>query len=201
MNGDSPYQNINAIFISHAHGDHFAADDTLKYMMRHRNVELFAPAQAVAQLIAHEDYDKISPRINTIKLEFGDKAAQVSSAGLTVDAVRIPHAGWPGRADVENIVFRVTLKSGLTVMHLGDADVNVEHYIPYRDHWRSTTTELGFPPYWFFYSLEGRDILSYYMQVHEAVGVHVPTKVPEFLDAKGYLYFSTPGQWHAIHTH
>jgi hypothetical protein len=56
--------------------------------------------------------------------------------------VRIPHAGWPGRADIENLVFRVTLKSqseSVTVMHMGDADDN--HYLPYKSHWQKRISD------------------------------------------------------------
>jgi hypothetical protein len=44
-------------------------------------------------------------------LAFNQTPKSLEVAGLVIDAVRIPHAGWPGRADIENLVFRVTLKT------------------------------------------------------------------------------------------
>ena len=69
-----------------------------------------------------------------------------------IDAVRIPHAGWPSRADIENLVFRVPLKNqgtSVTVMHLGDADPDADHYLQYKDHWQQRVSDTALPPYWF----------------------------------------------------
>jgi len=46
-----------------------------------------------------------------------------------VDAVHIPHAGWPtGRTDVQNIAFRITPGDDGTVLHLGDADARMVNF-------------------------------------------------------------------------
>ena len=34
FSGTPPFDKLTAIFISHAHGDHFAADDVLKYLQK-----------------------------------------------------------------------------------------------------------------------------------------------------------------------
>ena len=82
-------------------------------------------------------------------------------------------------------------------MHMGDADINDDHYAPHESHWRARHTHQAFPPYWYFGNEEGRSILTKRLQVGHATGVHVPIKVPGGL-AK-YDYFSKPGESRVIY--
>ena len=194
-----PFDNITAVFVSHSHADHFAAGDTLRYLNTYPEVVLIAPKQAIEQVAALNGAKKVVYRMFPVDLAFGDGPWKKTIAGLTVDAVRIPHAGWPGRAEVQNMVFRVSFNTEATVMHLGDADPDVEHYLPFRSHWQSRETGLAFPPYWFFESLEGRDILDSYLNVKQQVGVHVPLAVPRLLIKSGRDYFSKPSESRHFH--
>jgi glyoxylase-like metal-dependent hydrolase (beta-lactamase superfamily II) len=45
--GEPPFDGLDAVFISHNHGDHFSAADILRFMTTHQSLELFAPEQAV----------------------------------------------------------------------------------------------------------------------------------------------------------
>ena len=191
---NAPFDKIAMVLISHAHEDHFSVTDVLRYMLQHSNVVLVAPKQAIEQLLVLKQAESIKSRMVSIALAFGDSAWKKTLSDIQVEAVRIPHAGWPGRADVENLVYRVTLNEQATVMHLGDADPQVEHYLPYRAHWDQRDTQLGFPPYWFFRSAEGREILKTYLHVKHSVGVHVPIKIPKRLSESGHDYFSKPGE-------
>ena len=158
-----PFDNLTAIVISHAHGDHFAADDVLKYLLQHPTTQLIAPEQAVTELMALSGAKQILPQVTSVKLAFNQQPKTLDVAGLVIDAVRIPHAGWPSRAEVENLVFRVTLKNqdtSVTVMHMGDADPDDDHYLQYKDHWQKRVSDTALPPYWFYFSAEGRDILD-----------------------------------------
>ena len=46
--GDSPYDSVDAVFVSHHHGDHFSAEDMLRLLRSQTGTRLYAPAQAVA---------------------------------------------------------------------------------------------------------------------------------------------------------
>tara|TARA_R110000737_G_scaffold34232_4_gene52665 strand:- start:3103 stop:3945 length:843 start_codon:yes stop_codon:yes gene_type:complete len=201
--GIPPYNNINYVFISHAHDDHFSAIDLLNYLIKQPKVQLVAPNQAIDKLTALAEftqYEKdLLPRLHAVSLNYGDLAWSTSIENIDISAVRIPHAGWPSRADVENIVFRVTLANGTTVMHMGDADADDEHYLGYKTHWQKQVTDTAFPPYWFFYSAEGRDILNEIINAEQHVGVHVPVEVPKRLIETKQQFFSTPGQIIKIH--
>ena len=202
FNNKAPYDNIDAIFISHAHGDHFAADDMLKYLKANPQSKLVAPNQAVKKLAALDDSTSVMKQITSIDLSFGDKPTTITIDNLLIEAVRIPHAGWPGRADISNLVFRVTLNDSVTIMHMGDADPNDTHFAPYKKHWQKTVTNTAFPPYWFFSSNDGPLILAERINTEESIGIHVPVKVPTTLKMTEEQYFSKPGEQKTInHKH
>ena len=207
MANEAPYDNIDAIFVSHAHGDHFAATDMVKYLGMHKTTKLIAPAQAVEAMAKLEGFDSIQSQITSITLEYGDKPKNFNIDNLSVDALRVPHAGWPGRAEVSNIVYRVSLKSEDnktmdTVIHMGDADPNDVHFRPYKELWLAKKTQIAFPPFWFFLSAEGRDILDSRINTEHSIGVHVPVDVPQDLKNSGRDYFSKPGETRSLeHDH
>lgn len=103
----------------------------------------------------------------------------------------------PRRAMVQNMVFRVTLGDGPTVMHMGDADPRAQHYVPFDNHWQAQITDLGLPPYWFLTSPGGPQILKN-INVVKSVGTHVPLQVPEDLENSGADYFSISGESRVI---
>jgi L-ascorbate metabolism protein UlaG (beta-lactamase superfamily) len=200
--GSAPYDHINAIFISHAHEDHFSAQDMQRFLTAHSNAHLFAPTQAIKKLqwIVGKKGDSLMKRTTTVSLEYGAKPWHKTFSGMTIDAVRIPHAGGRGRRDIENMVFRVTLDGNVTVMHMGDADPNDQHFAPYAEHWQQQQTDTAFPPYWFFMSEHGRTILNQRINAKEAIGVHVPKRPPKLLVASGVDFFSKPGEKRTIIT-
>ena len=202
MAESAPFDGIDGIFVSHVHGDHFDGPKVLAYMQKNTAVNVFLPEQGakVIRELAGDD-DQILNRLIAFELTEGGKPKSAEKNGLKVDAVRIPHAGWPApaRKDINNIVFRVTLDDGVTVMHMGDADINDAHYAPHEDHWRVKHTNQAFPPYWYFGNEEGRTILSERLRVGHATAVHVPIKVPAGLARSDYDYFSKPGESRIIY--
>ncbi len=193
FNNKPPFDNIAAVFISHAHDDHFDAADVLKYLTRHKKIKLFAPQQAVAMLEKLESYKAIKERVFPFVLSDPNKPKVMSVKHIDIEAVSIPHAGWP-ETTVDNLLFRVSINNKKVVMHFGDADVNSQHFDKYKNFWSERKTNIAFPPYWFFLMEQGQLILKNTIKANQVTGVHVPTKVPEKLKATGFDYFSTPGE-------
>ena len=189
-----PYDSIEMILISHAHGDHFDGKDVVEYLKLNSATVLLAPSQAIEQLKAIDDYAAVANQIHGIDLVYGDQPIEMTFAGVTVGVVRIPHAGWPGRADVSNLVYRVSLNHEVTVMHMGDADPDDVHFKPWTSYWQQQVTHNAFPPYWFFTSTAGKQILSERINATHHTGVHVPVVVPVQLKYSGEDYFSEPGK-------
>ena len=64
----------------------------------------------------------------------------------------------------------------------------------YKAHWQKQVTDTAFPPYWFFYSAEDRDILHEIINATHHVAVHVPVVISQRLIETKQPYFSTSGQ-------
>lgn len=200
--GEPPFDGVDAVFISHYHGDHFSPRDILELLIAQPGIELFAPEQAVAGLrqAAGEQDQQVFSRVNAVALAYRDAPVSISMQGLLIEAVRIPHSGWPtGRLDVENISWRVTLNDAATVLHMGDADPNDVHFKRDAAYWDKRHTHMAFPPYWFFSSTYGGDILEKRIKPGHSVGVHVPVSIsktralrpPELRD---FDLFTVPGE-------
>lgn len=200
MQNQPPFNDINAIFISHAHRDHFDADMMVKYLAANPEVSFFAAKQAITHIekLTNKAATIKAKQLHAIQLTVNSRPWTYNNQELKIDAVRIPHAGWPARADVENLVFRVTFKNGHTIMHMGDADPDIQHYLPHKHHWSKTRVNVNFPPYWFFMSAQGRDILFNVLNTDKHIGVHVPTTPPVQLDRHTKEYFLTPESKHVI---
>jgi L-ascorbate metabolism protein UlaG (beta-lactamase superfamily) len=180
--GEPPWDGVDAVFISHYHDDHFSPADLVELLRVRGDVHLYAPAQAVTALRAVDgaEEESIARRIHAVALAYRDEPQRIAMPGLVIEAVRIPHAGWPDTAaDVENIAWRVTLDESATVLHLGDADTNDAHFAAHEDYWRQRRPHIAFPPYWYFLSREGLTVLGERLRPLHAVGIHVPVTVPE----------------------
>lgn len=199
----APFDDIDAIFISHAHGDHFAADLIYQYLKSFPKTQLFASKQAVDQVIALDKDNQVTKQLHAIELAYQDPPKNLIVDGMNIDVVRIPHSGWPNsRTEVSNLLFRVTLDDAVTVIHMGDADPNDVHFHPYDDFWKSTETDMSFPPYWFYMSTFGPGILENGINTKDSIGIHVPVQVPTELINSGEKFFSKPGEHHILsHKH
>lgn len=192
--GEPPYHNIDAVFISHAHGDHFAAIDLHKFLLAFPGTKVIGPTQAIEQIKALSISGEENTNLIAIDLAYQAPPISQSLPGITFDAVRIPHAGWPQRADVSNIVFRVILEDELSVIHMGDADTDDAHFKPLIEHWNSKAIGTAFPPYWFLTSRSGQLVLNTRIKAQQNIGVHVPIETPKDLIQSGAKYFSQPGE-------
>ena len=200
--GDAPFDDVDAVFISHYHGDHFSPDEVLALLKAQPQIQLYAPAQAVIGMRAEASADDASlfSRVNAVSLQYKDAPVTLAMDGLLVEAVRIPHSGWPtGRVDVENIVWRVTLNDNTTVLHMGDADPNDVHFVSDADYWNRNPPQLAMPPYWFFSTASGRQILQERIRPAHSVGIHVPTTIPADpirrpQELRGHDIFTQPGE-------
>jgi L-ascorbate metabolism protein UlaG (beta-lactamase superfamily) len=206
--GTAPYDNIDAVFISHYHDDHFSPSEMLSYLVQQPDVRLYAPNEAVTALMAlaeTEEQQDVSSRITSVALAYGDAPVSFTFGDIFIEAVRIPHAGWPEprRAAVENIAWRVTLEGETTVLHMGDADPNDAHYAKHPDHWAEHHTDMAFPPYWYLLSERGQKIMDERINPKATVGVHVPTEIPSDPKERPREYrdldlFTQPGETRQI---
>lgn len=203
--GEPPYDGIDAIFVSHYHDDHFSPSDMLQLLRLQPQVRLYAPAQASVALqdLATAADETLMTRVTGLDLAYQDAPVTIRADNLEIGAARIPHAGWPtARTDVQNIAFRVVLDESGTVLHLGDADPRLVHFASASEYWQAREIDLALPPYWFFSSAEGNEILAKRLRALRSIGIHVPQRfsdpssVPPAL--KDYELFTRPGETRAF---
>ena len=182
FSGQPPFDGIDAVFVSHYHGDHFSPADILRLLKEQHGIHLYAPVQAVNGLrsVSGTNDEKIFERVTAVELAYKDTPVTLEMEGLLIEAVRIPHSGWSnGRLDVENISWRVTLNETTTILHMGDADPNDVHFARDAAYWDKRHTHMAFPPYWFFTTSQGPGILGNRIKPDHSVGVHVPVSIPK----------------------
>jgi len=176
MEGAPPYDGVDAIFVSHVHGDHFTAAPAIAYMRANETVRLYGTQQvydAIAEAGVKED-DPLMARVLGYDLDPEDNAIAFDIDGLKVDVVAIPHAG--NRPTIQNFAWRVTLDDDTTVMHLGDAGPVVSNFSRHMEHFSARKTHTAFPPYWFLGDTNGETILRDIIEADQVIGVHVPKR-------------------------
>ncbi|NWG91666.1 MAG: MBL fold metallo-hydrolase [Parvularculaceae bacterium] len=202
MKGGAPFDGIDAVFVSHIHGDHFSAAPMIAYLRAQPAVVLFAPEQARRAILGAGvgADDPVMTRIRAVDLSPEDDARRLSVGDVGIDVVSVPHAG--DLKDVQNYSWRVTLNDETTVVHFGDAGAVISNFERRKDHFASKEPDAAFPPYWWFAEDAGRTILDDYIGAKHVIGVHAPASTRgngEKARAElGGDMFTEPGEMRAL---
>lgn len=181
LNGDAPFDGVDALLVTHYHLDHFSPNLLLNYLMINPGVQLFAPEQAGAALrrYASEDDSPLLERVTELNLSHFGEPFRHELGEILIEAVRIPHSGWPdANRGTQNLAYRVTLNQAATVLHLGDSAPQADLFEKFSDYWNERKPHMVMAPYWFFLEGDGRRILDSILGGASSVGVHVPSEVP-----------------------
>lgn len=201
MAGEAPYDGIDAVFISHIHGDHFDAADLNTYLTAHPDVVAVLPHQARLDLQAAAGWQPaFEARLHVMAFTAQPQALTLAGGDILIEAVHIPHAGGPGRAHIQNMAYRVTLNGAATVMHLGDATPDARPYEDQADHFGARLTDRAFPPYWLI-SQWGGDAVRERMNARHVTGIHAPIRLPGSITASEEDFFTRPEETRGVHGH
>ena len=202
-NGEPPFDGVDAVFVSHAHGDHFTPSLTLDYLRAQKDVVLFAPTQVIDALketgIAVDD--PLHSRLRGFELTPTDLGEMTKFNDMEIDVVSIPHAG--NRPEIQNYAWRVALTDNTRIIHFGDAGTVIEHFDRHKEHFDRHKTNIAFPPYWFMGTTNGDLILREYVKADQVIGVHVPAR--SMIDPQAWRthaggdLFTSPGETRQIH--
>lgn len=203
---EPPFDGLDAVFVSHHHGDHFSPERMMQLLIAQPDLQLFGPLQAIESMPVDPKDAALGARLHAVDTDPDSTFTQVFGE-IEVSAVRIPHSGWPARhADVDNIAFRVSLDDAVTVLHMGDAHTDPVFFDEQAAHWAERALHLALPPYWFFLSDGGNQILDEHIRADEVIGVHVPERMPDNPsnypeELRGRVLFSVPGEEKRVHVH
>lgn len=205
MAGEGEFAGVDAVLVSHVHGDHFDAPEMNAYLAAHPEVILVAPHQARLDMQADAGWQPdFAERMRILPFVAQPQdlviAADGDSAAISIEAVHIPHAGGPGRAHIQNMVYRVTLNGEATVMHLGDATPDPAAYAPHAEHFQEETTHNAFPPYWLI-ERWGGDTVRETLNADHVTGIHVPINTPISVRASREDFFTEAGETRDVHGH
>lgn len=202
--GAAPYDGIDAVFVSHVHGDHFTAGPAIAYLRAQPQVQLYGTGQ-IREAILETGVDAKDPifeRIHTYSLKPEDEAIELSLDDLIIEAAAIPHSGGEQMADIDNLAWRVTLDAKTTVIHLGDAGPVIADFERHRPFFENRKSHVACVPYWLFLDKTGVSIIENYIAADQAIGVHVPAsatgKGEETRAQLGADAFTDPGETREI---
>ena len=194
-----PFDGLDAVFVSHHHGDHFSPQRMVRFLQAHPKLQFFAPQQAVDDMPVDSADTALLGRVHAVSLGLDDRFSMVIGA-IEVNAVRIPHSGWPDRhSEIDNITFKVSLNKVATVLHMGDAHTDPKIFANQAEYWAERRMHLAMPPYWYFMSGGGKKILEDHVQADVTLGVHVPANIPDSPsrypeELRGSTLLSVPGE-------
>lgn len=205
LDGAAPYDGVDAVFVSHVHGDHFSPGPAIAYMRAQTDVVMFAPEQVREKLLESgvAADDPIMARLRSVSLEPEDAGETFTFGAIEIDVVSVPHAG--NRPHIQNYAWRVALDDDTTILHLGDADPVVSNFSRHQAHFNTRKTNTAFPPYWFVGDANGSLILTDIIKAKQAIGIHVPKRAAgqgdQWRAQTGGDLFTDPGETRALADH
>lgn len=202
LDGESPFENVVAAFVSHVHGDHFSPKPTIEFLRKNPSVKLFGPEQVREAILDSgiDANDAVLNQLHTFTIAPEDDEIRFEIENFIIEAVAIPHSG--NRPHIQNYSWRVTMGGEKTVMHFGDADTAVSNFSRHLSYFKARATHAAFPPYWFLMDPSGQLILRDIISAGQVIGIHVPKRAAGYGDKWRKEYggdlFTDPGETRII---
>jgi L-ascorbate metabolism protein UlaG (beta-lactamase superfamily) len=120
-----PFDGIDVILATHAHGDHFNADLTRQYMKNNPNTIFASTAQLTATLKDFPD------RVITFYPSIG-KTDLKELRGISIEAIYLPHGSYDAnKTEILSYGYIVNL-NGVKLFHTGDVDTQLFSFDEFR---------------------------------------------------------------------
>ena len=116
--GDGEFAQVDLVLASHVHRDHFDAETTCAFLVRHPETVLVGTDGVAAALAAVPGFDEIAERV-VVPIRTRGSCRQSEIEGIDLTACLVPHAGG---GDPDNLIFVVNM-DGFRFLHEGDADM------------------------------------------------------------------------------
>lgn len=206
----APFNDVDIVFVTHRHLDHFDPDLTVQYLEANNNAILVCPKQASDVIKLLGGYYRIEQRI--FPIEYEEKTAKsFELQGIVFKALPLPHGPYyvndsiTGKrvnrhADVNNLGYLINL-GGFKILHTGDNHLltreEYEKYKLYNDSIDIAFVESLFWGEKYFYDRE--DIVNNLINPQNIVLMHLSmgddlSKVPSDMkkEYSKLIHFSYP---------
>jgi L-ascorbate metabolism protein UlaG (beta-lactamase superfamily) len=188
-NSEPPFDNIDLIFISHYHIDHFNSDMIVKHALSDSKCKIICPVQAEKKLSSNEKYQEINNKIIAYTPDF-NKDTLLIIEGLKIKIYRLEHGPYFEKdsitgqqinrhQNVENLGFLLEI-DGVRIFHCGDLNPwDVSKFENY--NFQKENIDIAFLTRSFLTNQEGKgiDIINEYIKPQKIVFMHIDPKYRE----------------------
>ena len=161
-----PYDNVDAILITHWHEDHFSAEAVAAHLSRNARTILVSSPEVIDRLRS------IAPTVRGAQLRAvlpaPGRAEAVDVGGVPVHVLRIRHN--PARRLPEQHV-GFLVGGAPTVLHVGDADPAPDNFALLKT---LPSIDVALLPFWYVSDAGNRQLVADAIRPRRVVAVHVP---------------------------
>lgn len=168
MNGNSPYDGVDLVLVTHSHRDHFNPELAVKYLNTHQDVRMIAPPQSLDSMKFYSGFKKISSHVYSYPWKRAWK--QLIQDNITVRSIYTRHGG-RNNFQNQNQMFLITI-GDKKILHVGDTQMEPDNYENLRLIYEDI--DLAIVPFWYMSSVYGKELIDDYIKPKKVVAVHFP---------------------------
>jgi L-ascorbate metabolism protein UlaG (beta-lactamase superfamily) len=161
----SPYDNIDAILVTHWHDDHFSAEAVAAHLNASARTRFVSSPQVVDLVRAVAP--GLSDRLRAILPDPG-QSAEIRVGNVPVRVLRIRH-NQSRRFPEQHVGFLIG--DSTTVLHVGDADPKADNFAVLRT---LPKIDIALLPFWYAMNDENRRFVSESIAPRRIVAMHLP---------------------------
>ena len=162
----APYDNVDAILITHWHEDHFSPEAVAAHLSRNPRTILVSSPEVVERLRISAPTVPAS-RLRAV-LPVPGNSEQVDVGGVPVHVLRVRHN--PARRLPEQHV-AFFIGASTTVLHVGDADPAADNFALLKT---LPSIDIALLPFWYVLDDANRSLVADSIRPRRIVAMHVP---------------------------
>ena len=180
MNGITPFDNIDVIFVTHKHIDHFDPTLVVNFLMSHPGTKLVCPLQATEMIKENSDYKNIQSKIVSLDCTpYYDTLLSINK--INIRAMRFNHGSYfetdtttgelfDRHKNVDNMCYLVEV-GGINVFHTGDCSTSdTTHFHNYNIKKLEIDIALFDKT---FFKREGQELINKYIKSGNIIFMHI----------------------------
>ena len=162
----APYDNVDAILITHWHDDHFSPEAVAAHLQANPRT-MFVSSPQVAERLAAVAASVAASRFRTV-LPSPGRAHRLDVGGVPIHVLRLRHN--PSRRFPEQHV-GFLIGDTAPVLHVGDADPAADNFAVLKT---LPPVDLGLLPFWYLTEQNSRSVVADTIRPRRIVAMHVP---------------------------